>query len=104
MKELPSRPGADDLGSGRALYQEHCAVCHGKDGRGDGPAAAGTDPPPANFLDLDHSAMYGPGEKFWIIGHGLPAMKMPSFDQLTEKQRWDLVAYILSLQGKIDRQ
>jgi hypothetical protein len=26
--------------------------------------------PPANFLDHKHSAIYGPGEKYWIIGNG----------------------------------
>ena len=27
--------------SGRALYADYCASCHGAGGRGDGPAAAG---------------------------------------------------------------
>ncbi len=37
--------------SGRALFAENCAVCHGETGRGDGPAAAGLTPPP-NDLTL----------------------------------------------------
>lgn len=32
-----ARAGAPD---GAALYQRHCAACHGRDGRGDGPLAA----------------------------------------------------------------
>lgn len=38
--------------SGRALYAEHCAVCHGDGGRGDGPAAAGLTPPPTDLTRL----------------------------------------------------
>lgn len=32
---------AGDPESGRAIYEARCAVCHGAEGRGDGPAAAG---------------------------------------------------------------
>ena len=38
--------------SGRALYAEHCAVCHGDGGRGDGPAAGGLTPPPVDLTRL----------------------------------------------------
>ncbi|MCC7034317.1 MAG: cytochrome c [Acidobacteria bacterium] len=35
-----AKPGrADARASGRTLYMEHCASCHGTSGRGDGPAA-----------------------------------------------------------------
>ncbi len=36
----PARPAsAEQRASGRTLYMEHCASCHGTSGRGDGPAA-----------------------------------------------------------------
>ncbi|MGE0462610.1 MAG: cytochrome c [Vicinamibacterales bacterium] len=36
----PAKPApAEQRASGRALYMEHCASCHGASGRGDGPAA-----------------------------------------------------------------
>lgn len=38
---------------GRALFLDYCAACHGTEGRGDGPAAADLDVPPA---DLTHIA------------------------------------------------
>lgn len=38
--------------SGRALYQDHCLACHGATGRGDGPAAAALDHPPADLTGL----------------------------------------------------
>ncbi|MBL0393316.1 FTR1 family protein [Ramlibacter monticola] len=40
-----------NLHRAQALYQLECAVCHGQDGRGDGPVARGLQPPPGDFLD-----------------------------------------------------
>lgn len=54
--------------------------------------------PPANFLEKKHSAIYGPGEKYWIIGNGTGKTGMPAFSQLTPVQRWHLVNYIIHLQ------
>ena len=42
--------------SGRALYAENCAVCHGDGGRGDGPAAAGMTSPPEDLTLLSRAA------------------------------------------------
>ena len=41
---LPS--AAPRLADGRRLYERDCAPCHGDSGAGDGPQAAGMDPPP----------------------------------------------------------
>ena len=41
--------------SGRALYAENCAVCHGTGGRGDGPAAGGMSPPPTDLTLLSRT-------------------------------------------------
>ena len=34
---------------GKALYDEKCMICHGANGKGDGPAAAALSPPPKDF-------------------------------------------------------
>lgn len=34
---------------GRALYEEKCVICHGANGKGDGPAAAALSPPPKDL-------------------------------------------------------
>lgn len=44
-------PQQDEV-SGRALYAENCAVCHGDTGRGDGPAAGGMRPAPTDLTLL----------------------------------------------------
>ena len=38
--------------SGRALYADYCASCHGPKGQGDGPAAAGLGKAPADLTRL----------------------------------------------------
>ena len=45
-------PPAPPEVSGRALYVDYCAACHGDGGRGDGPAAAGQTPPPVDLTRL----------------------------------------------------
>lgn len=43
---------AQDATVGRQLYEQHCALCHGADGQGDGPRAALIGPPPADLTQL----------------------------------------------------
>lgn len=38
--------------SGRALYGDYCASCHGESGAGDGPAAAGLGKAPADLTTI----------------------------------------------------
>ena len=98
MERTPVIPDEHSLARGRELYLQQCAACHGEQGRGDGPAAKALATPPADFLDREHSAIYGPGEKYWIIGHGTGKTGMPGFAQIAPEDRWHLVNFILDLQ------
>lgn len=98
MERTPVVADEKSLQQGQQLFQDNCAVCHGEKGDGKGAAAAALQTPPANFLDKKHSAMYGPGEKYWIIGNGSGETGMPGFSLLTPIQRWHLVNYIFHLQ------
>lgn len=40
---------ASTLNLGHTTYQEYCIQCHGKEGKGDGPASKGMYPPPRNL-------------------------------------------------------
>ena len=83
---------------GAPLYAQHCSVCHGDTGAGDGPASVGMTPPPANLRDmqrLDRLSLYA---IYNTLGLGVEGTDMPSFaDQLDERQRWDLATYIAGL-------
>ena len=37
------------LAQGQGIYNDKCAMCHGQDGKGNGPAAAALSPSPADF-------------------------------------------------------
>lgn len=48
----PAAPAAGaDLAAGKKVFMTYCATCHGTAGKGDGPAAAGLNPKPADFAD-----------------------------------------------------
>ena len=38
--------------AGKILYMQHCVTCHGVDGKGDGPAAAGLSTTPADLTKI----------------------------------------------------
>lgn len=84
-----------DPSRGAPLYAQHCSVCHGDTGAGDGPAGVGLTPPPANLRDaarMDHLSLYA---IYNTLGLGVEGTDMPSFaDQLDDRQRWDLATYI----------
>ena len=41
----------DPVALGNKVYHDRCALCHGPEGKGDGPAAAGLNPKPRNHTD-----------------------------------------------------
>jgi copper resistance protein D len=91
----PTEPyAAPPVARGQPLYAQNCALCHGADGRGKGPAAAGLPIRPADLL-APHLFAHPPGDLFWWIGHGRGNGAMPGFAAvLSPAQRWDLVDFI----------
>jgi high-affinity iron transporter len=86
-----------DPSRGAPLYAQHCSVCHGDTGAGDGPAGVGMTPAPSNLRDttrLDRLSLYA---IYSTLGLGVEGTDMPAFaDQLDDRQRWDLATYIAS--------
>lgn len=92
----PVQASASVAAEARPLYERHCASCHGPEGRGDGPSAAGLRPPPADFVV--HVGHHREGEFFWLITHGVPRTAMPAFQSvLTDEERWLLARYVREL-------
>lgn len=50
VKKVPIKHTA--VSSGEEMYAAYCAVCHGKDLKGDGPAASALKPPPTDLTTL----------------------------------------------------
>ena len=81
------------IAAGRAVFRENCIACHGERGRGNGPAAVGLDPPPADLVL--HVPQHTDGELFYMISRGMPESAMPAWRSLlSERQRWEVVHYL----------
>lgn len=86
---------AAGLAAAKALYAANCGPCHGDKGRGDGPAAMGLNPKPADHTS-DGVQKQSDGAIFWKMSEG--RAPMPAYKKVfTDQQRWELVAYIRTL-------
>src|SRR5262249_37572070 len=82
--------------AGARVYADNCAACHGADGSGNGPAAAGRNVRPSD-LTAPHLFAHLPGELYWWVSHGRRDGAMPGFaDALTPAQRWDAINFIVA--------
>jgi high-affinity iron transporter len=82
------------LASGKQLYTEQCASCHGVNGDGNGPQAARLSPPPINFQDMQRQQERSIWGLYSAITQGVEGTAMPEFRSLTEGQRWALAFYV----------
>lgn len=80
---------------GQILYSKLCWTCHGKNGKGDGPAAANLNPKPKDFSSVELQKQTD-GELFWKLSNG-KGMMVPYKHSLNEEKRWQLVNYIRTL-------
>lgn len=97
-KKNPFAGNAAAAAEGKKTFMMTCATCHGTTGRGDGPAASALNPKPANYTTKAISAE-SDGSLFWKLSEGRGAM-VPFKSTYSEKQRWELITYIRTLQAK----
>jgi mono/diheme cytochrome c family protein len=101
-------PGSDltpHAPTGERVYAQHCAVCHGPDGHGNGPAAPSLHPRPRNFSGSVFKLKSTPeaqpptlADVRVTIQHGMPGSSMPAWHDLLSAAEIDAVAdYIRGL-------
>jgi mono/diheme cytochrome c family protein len=76
--------------AGALVYREHCLQCHKADARGDGHMR-----PSLHSMRL---RTVSDGDIEWFLRQGDRAHGMPSWSSLPRAQRWQLVAYLRSIQ------
>jgi len=90
----PIPANEESIEKGRNLFMQNCVICHGTDARGDGPAAAGLDPKPADLVKM--GGHHPAGDLAWKIAEGrgpMPGWK----DRFSDTQIWHLVNFIQHL-------
>lgn len=87
VNPLAGQPKA--IEGGANLYSQYCSRCHGDSAQGRGKKPTLLGPDTANATD---------GELFWILKNGDLAHGMPDWSQMPDPERWQLVAYLRSLQ------
>lgn len=97
---------------GQELYAINCAVCHGAEGDGNGPAApliflANDQPLPADLRETTHlspidgqPAELTDGEYYYVIANGYGEVMPPFGKLLTPEEIWAIVDHIRQLQGQ----
>jgi mono/diheme cytochrome c family protein len=88
---------------GAANYLEKCAPCHGVTGQGDGPQASQLPNPTSPIGSLELARASTPAEWFQIVTEGNIERYMPPFSSLSDRQRWDVLAYVYTLSSIPER-
>ena len=97
---VPYPRGLPSYTSGKILYQQNCAQCHGDSGKGDGPGRESMNPktpPPANFTDPQRIGGLSPFKAFNTVSFGIEGTAMASFAALSETERWQVAFYLFTL-------
>ncbi|NQW12314.1 MAG: c-type cytochrome [Alphaproteobacteria bacterium] len=95
----PYSADTETITEGRALYQQNCVRCHGKEGLADGEVGRALNPSPALLAYLIQMPMVVDEYLLWAVSDGGTAFgtAMPAFkDTLTEDQIWKIVTFMRS--------
>ena len=86
-----------NLTQGAQLYAQQCASCHGANGDGNGPAAAGLEPPPIAFTDSERADARSLAALYQVISQGVEGTSMTDYSHLPEEDRWALAFFISTM-------
>jgi mono/diheme cytochrome c family protein len=102
----PRAATLESLENGRLQYERYCAVCHGENGKGDGPVSMMGDikGPFVGVLAVNGpgnlSLARSDGHVYSTIRYG--RRRMPSYQRIPEDGRWDIVNYIRYMNGRME--
>ncbi|TWT83145.1 Cytochrome c [Planctomycetes bacterium CA13] len=99
-------------GTQQGLYREHCAVCHGLSGSGNGPASMVQNPYPRDFRhglfkwkSTARSERPTRDDLIERIRHGIAGTAMPAYPLISNDELDAIVDYViyLSIRGEVER-
>ena len=111
---LLPKDGRDTITEGHRIYDQACAWCHGSEGKGDGPSGWSIGryaaPRPRDFTAESYKFRSTPSgelptdqDLFRTITQGIPGF-MPSYRSLNEQERWQVIAYLKSLNPAFEQE
>lgn len=96
----PPVSSPDLIKKGEVAYKSNCMACHGPTGLGDGPLGKVLKPSPRNLVKDPFKQGTKPEEIFKTITRGIPGTGMAGYAHLSEKDRWAIAYFILSIKNK----
>ncbi|MGD9852458.1 MAG: cytochrome c [Nitrospirales bacterium] len=97
LYEKAEDASAEIVAEGKAIFEGKgtCVNCHGKSGKGDGPAGAVLNPGPRDFTNCKFHKKRKDGELMWVIKNGSPGTGMVPLVPATisEEEAWKVIAY-----------
>lgn len=94
LQKNPVAMNSASVESGKKIYAESCAYCHGGNAKGNTAEALGLDTNPPNLQKRIKS--HSDGDFFWKIQNGKG--DMPTFrDTLPAQEIWSIINYLRSL-------
>ncbi len=100
-----------DIKAGKRIFRTKCAMCHGTNGKGDGMVSRYIFPKPRDLTpgvfkirSTPTGSLPTDQDIFDTITRGMPGTLMPSWANLSEQKRYQLVKYIKTLSEEFEKE
>ena len=94
----PVAASPESISAGKRSYTRLCGRCHGPEGKGDGTAATGAQPPDLTDAAWDYGGT--DGEIFGVIHDGTSADMDSYAARISDAEIWNVVNYLRTLAAK----